>query len=56
MYQLIIAWDDCACKTEHTDDICAALSAMAIYLADPHTVDAHIWDCRNSCDVFNWSR
>lgn len=54
MYQIIIAWDDCSCKTERTDDIRAALRTVEIYLADSHICDVHIYDCVKKQDVFNW--
>lgn len=56
MYQIIIAWDDCSCKTESTNDIIAALGAVQIYLADPHICDIHIYDWNKKQDVFTWSR
>lgn len=54
MYQIIVAWDDCSCKTERTDDIRAALRTVEIYLADSHICDVHIYDCIKKQDVFNW--
>lgn len=56
MYQIIIAWDDCSCKTEHTNDICAALRTVEIYLEDPQVCDIHIYDWNKQKDMFTWSR
>lgn len=56
MYQIIIAWDDCSCKTEHGNDILSVLRAAEIYIEDPHVNIIHIWDCSKKKDVFTWSR
>lgn len=56
MYQIIIVWDDCSCKTETTDDIRAALRTVEIYIEDPQVCTIHIYDWTQKRDTFTWSR
>lgn len=56
MYQIITVWDDCSCKTEHSDSILSALRAAEIYIEDSHVQFVHIWDCIQKADIFCWSR
>ena len=43
-YQMITVYEDCASKTEGTDDIIAALTAATVYLEDPDCIAVKIYD------------
>lgn len=56
MYQVIRAYNDCSCMSEHTDSITSALSAAAIYLEDPDCLTVKIYDTRDKKFVLDYYR
>lgn len=55
-YQLIVAFDDCACKSENTNNLQQALGAVQIYLDMPTTIIIHIFDRQREEMIFDWCR
>lgn len=43
-YFLAVAYNDCHCHSETTDDLPSALRAMAIFYEDPEFFSGHIID------------
>lgn len=54
MYQLIVSYKDCSCKSEHTDSIKSALTAAAIYLEDPDCLTAVIYDTEDKKFILDY--
>ncbi len=54
MYQVIRAYNDCSCMSEHTDSITSALSAAAIYLEDPDCLTVKIYDTRDKKFILDY--
>ena len=55
-YQLIVAYEDCYVKVDNCHELTDALSAMAIYLEDPTSQLANIYDRVSMQMIFNWTR
>lgn len=55
-YQVTVIYNNYFCKDELTPDLPSALSALAVYLEDPNTVAARIYDWEKDKSVLRWER
>jgi len=55
-YHIVVAYEDQTSKSEHCDDIIAALQAVSIYLGDRDCWRALIWDERFETCVLDFRR
>ena len=55
-YQIIRAYEDCACATEMSNDLISILNACAIYWEDPTCWSIEVYDNVTKTFIINLSR
>ena len=55
-YMIVRAYTDQTCITEHGNDLCAILSACAVYLEDPDCCFLHVIDVDTNKIIIDISR
>lgn len=55
-YQILVAYDDYFSKDEVAPNLPCALSALSIYLDDPHATMARIYDFKTNEFILKWAR
>lgn len=55
-YRIVVTYDDYSVKDELAPNLPCALSALSIYLDDPHAMTARIYDQKEDKFILKWAR